>query len=217
MRNNFTIKEVLGYGWEMTKKHFWVFAGALLLSFAIGMMFGFIDTMINPIPEGELYAPFSISSLLINIVSMAISFIISFNLLKMVFAAIDGHMVKFADIFQSIDAKRFVNWIVAALVYGMAVGLGFILFIIPGIYIAVRFMFVQYLILDKNMGIKEAFAMSTEMTEGIKWNLIGLSIASGLLCLAGLILLLVGFIPASITVYFAVAYLYRKLYAANIG
>ncbi len=56
--------------------------------------------------------------------------------------------------------------------------LGLILFIIPGIYFALRFMFVIPLIVDKDLDISEAMKQSTSLTRGIKWPLLGFILVS---------------------------------------
>ncbi len=48
---------------------------------------------------------------------------------------------------------------------------GLLLFIIPGMFWMIKYMFVPMLILDKNMKIGEAFKASANMTSGYRWSL----------------------------------------------
>ena len=58
---------------------------------------------------------------------------------------------------------------------------GLVLFIIPGIYLALRFVFVPVILIDKETTIKEAFKKSTDLTKGTKWKLLGLIIILALI------------------------------------
>ncbi len=53
---------------------------------------------------------------------------------------------------------------------------GLMLFVVPGIYFIVRFMFVLYFIIDKDAGIIESFKLSWHATQGQFWTLSGLAI-----------------------------------------
>ncbi len=121
------------------------------------------------------------------------------------------------------NTKKICNYLLVYLAYCAAIFVGFVLFIIPGIYIAVRYGQVLNLVVDKNMKVSDAFTMSSKMTEGIKWKLLGFGLVQGflMLCLvlAGLICLIVGVFPA---IFIAVGwsamsgiFLYRKLYEIN--
>ena len=63
-----------------------------------------------------------------------------------------------------LDATTFLKYICALLVMSAVIGLGFILFIIPGLYFSVRFIFVPYLIIDGSKSILDAFYKSWNMT-----------------------------------------------------
>ena len=63
---------------------------------------------------------------------------------------------------------------------------GMILFIVPGIIWSIKYMFVPFLILDKNISVKEAFEVSGKITNGHKWLLFAYGLLIGIV---GLILL----------------------------
>jgi uncharacterized membrane protein len=154
------------------------------------------------------------------------SIIVGYNWYRSYFTIYDGHVYKFSDMFvlpNQETINHIANYIIGYVLYILAILVGFILLIIPGIYVAIRFQFVPNLLVDKKMKFKEAFAMSTKMTEDIKWKLIGFGLLQGLIgigvILAGLIALIVGVIPAVFIVFgwmmLANVGLYRKLYSAN--
>ncbi len=70
---------------------------------------------------------------------------------------------------------------VAALLYSTAVVVGLMLFVLPGIYIALKLAFFPYLILDRDAGIIESLQKSFAMTNGSFWDLSAIGIVFGMI------------------------------------
>ncbi len=68
----------------------------------------------------------------------------------------------------------FRGW-AANFLFALLVGLGTSCFIIPGIYFACRFYFYGYALVDKRLGVFEAFREAARLSEGARWALFGLS------------------------------------------
>lgn len=64
--------------------------------------------------------------------------------------------------------------------------------ILPGIYLAVSYMFAPLFVIDKNMEFWSAMETSRKLITKRWWSFFGLAIALGILVLAGFILLGVG-------------------------
>lgn len=75
---------------------------------------------------------------------------------------------------------------------GLAVVLGLICLIIPGIYLSIRLSFVEVLIIDRHMNIRDAFNESWRMTEHYQPPLLFLLFMGILIEIAGLLLCCVG-------------------------
>jgi uncharacterized membrane protein len=97
------------------------------------------------------------------------------------------------------------------ILYGLAILIGLILLIVPGVYLAIKYQFVPYLIVDKGMDPIEAFTESAKMTNGQKWNLFLLILLYILILFVGLLALGVGLLVAAPIVMIAQAYVYKKL------
>jgi uncharacterized membrane protein len=91
------------------------------------------------------------------------------------------------------------------------VAVGFVLLIIPGIYLALTYGQFSYAIIDKDLGILDAFKYSKKITSGQKLQLIKMWLASAGVIILGCLALFVGLIWAVPTVLVASAYVYRKL------
>ena len=110
------------------------------------------------------------------------------------------------------SGAKLLKVIGASFLYGLMVGLGFFCFIIPaiylevtsviylgiipGIYLATRFMFYQTAIVDKDLGVIDSLKYSSALTRDNKWRLIGLTILNTLIVIAGFFALFVGLIWA---------------------
>ena len=101
------------------------------------------------------------------------------------------------------------------LIAGILVVLGFLLFILPGLYISARLMFAPYIGLIENRPILDSVKKAYEITEGKGWKLIGYVVAVIFPIIIILITILTGFavflIPENINAYIAIAYLFSFL------
>jgi len=101
------------------------------------------------------------------------------------------------------------------LIAGILVVLGFLLFILPGLYISARLMFAPYIGLMENRPILDSVKKAYEITEGKGWKLIGYVVAVIFPIIIILITILTGFavflIPVNINAYIAIAYLFSFL------
>ncbi|MHB9285405.1 hypothetical protein ACKVMT_00010 [Halobacteriales archaeon Cl-PHB] len=72
-----------------------------------------------------------------------------------------------------------VNLVVGAILYGLAVVVGLVLFVLPGIFLAVALFFYNYAIVVEDENVFEAFATSWELTKGnrLRLFLLGLIVA----------------------------------------
>ena len=65
----------------------------------------------------------------------------------------------------------FLNFFGVSLLLGLAVLVGTIFLIVPGIFLAVKLIFAPFLVIDKNMGPMEALQESWALTGGIFWKI----------------------------------------------
>lgn len=111
-------------------------------------------------------------------------------------------------------------FIVPALVSGVAATLaiiiGFIALILPGIYIAIRLQFIVFAVLD-GFGPMEALRKSWKMTAGRVWWLFGFNLLGFFINVLGLLFLIVGIVVTFPLTYTAQAIVYKTLFEEAIG
>ncbi len=66
--------------------------------------------------------------------------------------------------------EKWVNLLVANLIGGLLIGLGMVLFVIPGIILALAYALVDYVILDTKLSGVDALKKCREMMKGYKWD-----------------------------------------------
>lgn len=73
--------------------------------------------------------------------------------------------------FISPGFNKFGAMLGASLISVIGIGLGLICFVIPGIYLMVRWVFVPYLIMNENLEISDAFRVSGQLVNGRWWDI----------------------------------------------
>jgi hypothetical protein len=76
---------------------------------------------------------------------------------------------------------RFLAFLGVSIVIGLAEGLGFALFIIPGFMIAVRWLIAPTFVLARGLGVGEALDASRDATDGHRWSIFGALVLTGLI------------------------------------
>lgn len=76
--------------------------------------------------------------------------------------------------------KKIIKLFVISFVVGLIVVLGAVMLIVPAIMFGIWYSFSVWLVLDKNMGIREALKTSKQMTKGKFWKILGRSVIFGL-------------------------------------
>jgi len=183
------------FAWETLTKDFWYFIGlTVVMAVVSGVTGGW--------GRNHVY---------INIIGPVVSAWLTGGILRIVFDYIDGKKRELTDIFTQV--QYFWKILLTNIILGVIIMVGFIFFIIPGIYLAMRFQFTQYFIVDKNLDIGEAMTRSTQLTQGIKLPLSVFALAIVGVMILGAIALGVGVLVAMPLVWLAHVRLYRTLLA----
>lgn len=109
------------------------------------------------------------------------------------------------------DIGKLPSYIIASILYGLAVGFGFLLLIVPGVILATRLQLYIYYIIDKNQGPIESLKSSWNATRGHMLNLIGAMLIAVVINIAGALALLVGLFVTYPATILAGVYIYKKL------
>jgi uncharacterized membrane protein len=208
--NTFSISETITFGWETFKKRPWFFAAVTAL-IGIGSSIGsnmtsVFDHMPDVTPIGGGMIVFGVVSVLLGIL---LSIYLKMGSINFILKAHDNPEA--AEVKDLWAPRPLVTYVVTGIVVGVIIVVGLILLIVPGIIWALRYMFAQYIVMDKKLSISEALAESSRITKGHKGQLalfmlalIGINILGALCLIVGLLVS----IPVSML---AFAHVYRTL------
>lgn len=145
----------------------------------------------------------------VAIADFVLSMIVNLGAIKIALKYRDGEKVEFANLFDSFGILP--AFMAAAVLTTLAVGIGLMFLIIPGIVIAVRFCFYGFLVFDEDAGPIEAIQRSVRITEGVGFDLFLFAMLLAGINFLGVLALGLGLfvsIPVSVL---ATAYVYRDL------
>lgn len=107
--------------------------------------------------------------------------------------------------------KKLLPAIGATILYSLMVGVGFMLFIVPGVYLALRFGFYRTAMVDRDLGVFESFHYSSALTTNNRFSLFVLALLTILIIVTGIIALCVGLIFAIPVAFLSWVVAYRWL------
>jgi len=201
MNDAFSKTEALRFGWETLKAH---------LGFLLGLMLLILG--LNFLPElgrRQTLEAAPLLALVWTLCGYLIQMATQMGLVRISLRLVDGRQPRYGDLFG--DLTTFGRYVAGNLLFLLIILGGLLLLVIPGILCGIKYQFAPFLIVDRNLGIKEAFQESAGITSGVKWEL-GLFflmvMGINLLGLMAFVLGLLFTLPATMTAY---TFVYRKL------
>jgi uncharacterized membrane protein len=179
------IGQYFSRGWEIFKDYAW---GFILFTLVLGLMIGLISFLL-PSPLGARGGdgePFGGANLVANILSPILG--VGYYCVALQIAR--RRPRGFQDFFGGFN--KFVPVFLTALVSGLLIALASVLLILPGIYLAVSYMFAQLLVIDKNLNFWSAMETSRRLITKKWFSFLGLGLLISLLILAGVVFFGVG-------------------------
>lgn len=216
---------------ELTKRHFGMLLviGIIMMAISVGasMVMGFVDGLLdwgqaamlpdvtgNEDIDDALNELASQGSFLNQIVCGIVDTFLGLGIVRIGLNVVSGKPFEIAMLFS--QGGKTLRAFLGEILFGLMVGVGLILLIIPGIYLALRYGQYKNAIVDKDMGLFDAFSYSARITAGNKMPLAGLFILCFLIVIAGAIALLVGLLFAVPLVTLAPIIAYRWMqYGSN--
>lgn len=204
MEPKFMISEVFSTSWKYTKSQIWVLVGLFIGYFILSL----IITLFGMPAQGSI-----VGQLIVNLISAIISCVFMLGYIKNMFQTLDGEEPQFSAYGQ--QSRKIFTYLIASIIYGIAVIIGTVLLIIPGIYLAIRLQFYSAFIVEEDCGIMESLQKSWNLTNGQIMPLFLLFLAMIGIAIVGCILFFVGIFIAAPLIYMMQCYAFRKLNAIS--
>lgn len=194
-------------GWALMQKFFLELLLLMVISFAAQIPVQLMSRGLQASGATPIMIFGGLLALLFGfLVSTPISYGINYVNLKLV----RGEKFDVTDVFMGFK-ENYLNVLLSALLTMVIIMAGFVLLIIPGIIFACKLAFVPYLVMDKKMDAVEAVKTSWKMTNGHSFTIFLMFLLAIPIVLLGLLLLIVGILPAIIWVSAASAALYHAV------
>ena len=122
----------------------------------------------------QIFLSISPENILLNVLSVCVSAYIQVGIALYCLGVYKGNEVGFSTIFSRFNGLK---PIIFMLLLGVAIVLGLILFVVPGIIIALMYSQVFFILAeDPDVGVIEAFNLSNQMMKNNKWQLFMLNL-----------------------------------------
>ena len=177
----------LSRSWELVKGHFWLLVGA---SFVIHLIEGV--PLVGGFLSGPLYG----------------------GLFLLFLKLIRGQRAEFADAFAGFS-DQFLQLFLAGLVGAILGSIGFLFCVLPGIYLAVAWIFAVPLVIDRRLEFWSAMELSRKVISHHWWQMLWLCILGVLVCLLGFLAFCIGIYVAIPVVVGAYAYAYEDIFGSS--
>lgn len=188
MAKSFRVGEMLSNGWELFKLNL-----AFLISYQLVMYF-LMFLMLG-------------SRGFVHIIIWVLTLLVKMGFINSCIMISKGLKPGINQLYQ--NWRLFLSWIISNFFFAVMFTVGIILLVVPGCYVLARFGLFPYFLLDKNLGPIEALKQASRASDGVRWPIFWLFLASIFLNILGLLLFGVGlFITVPVTTLaFAVVYL----------
>lgn len=200
MEERINIAEILSASWNALKSQIWILVGLLVGMIILISVFSMLLMPSMKTITGILIA---------DVIMLVIGLVFRLGYVKNLFQALDGEEPQFSAYGQ--QARKIGTYFVAEVLFSLVVIVGLALLVIPGIYLMLRLMFFETLIVDEDAGILESLRRSWQLTEGQVMPLFLLFLVILGLTLLGLLLLGVGIFITWPLAMMMVCYAFRRL------
>jgi hypothetical protein len=187
-RATIDISSAISRGWALVRDHMAVLVGATILGWLI-----------------------TVGLACIPILGWIVGFVLLGGLDYMFLRRIRGEDVQIGDLFDGFNLAL-LNLTMAGLVKWLLTSIGFLLCILPGIYLAVGYVFALPLVVDKKMEFWTAMEVSRRVVHEHWWSIFALVIVLALVAFAGFLVCGVGEVITIPVASAALMYAYEDLF-----
>jgi hypothetical protein len=189
------VGDIFGRTWEIFKQNIGMCIGLVVVVGVIGMAANMgVGAITNGIRAATRNEGAAMMFNLVGILAVSVlNVFLQMGVLRIFLKIARGQPAEFGELFAG--GPQFLPFLGVGILFGLMVGLGAMLCLVPGIILMLMFWPARYLVLDRNAPVFESFSMASSLMAGNKMNvfLIGLlglllMFAGALPCLLGLII-----------------------------
>jgi uncharacterized membrane protein len=170
LRRNATVDigSAISRGWELVRDNMGVMVGATVLGWVIAIGAGIVP-----------------------ILGWAVGIVLIASIDYMILRRIRGEAIQVGDVFAGFSIA-FMQLALCGLIKSVLTSIGMLLCVLPGIYLAVGYVFALPLIIDKKLDFWPAMEVSRRVVHHHWWSVFALAIVAGIVAVAGILACCVG-------------------------
>jgi uncharacterized membrane protein len=191
----------ISYGWNKFTANAAPLIVGILFVWGAGVVLNLIGI---PISRSGFFV-----QLLWNVVVICVSAVVSMGIVRMALALTKGEPIEMGMAVPS--GPQVVAYGITGVIVGLAVGIGIIFCIIPGIIAATFLLFSSFAVLDENLQPGDALKRSIDLVKANFGGVLGFMVVAFLINVLGALLCLVGLLVSWPVTIVAGAYVYRSL------
>jgi len=207
------IGETLSEAWALTKGNKGTIWLGVLLYFLAYIGIALVATMITGQSLTDPSTQGGVAGMVSNILVAAATAPMTAGMMLIGIKIARKEQVSGTEVFAHFD--KVLPLAVGMVLMYLLVALGFLLLILPGIYLVVAYTMMLPLIVDKNLGPWQALEVSRKAITKHWFAIFGFLIVIGLLYIAGFLALIIGLIWAIPTLSIAHGILYRNMFGGH--
>jgi hypothetical protein len=202
----FTTGEAVSYGWRGFTRNLGPLVVLGLIVIVIQAAMSFIGAQFET----------GLGQALFGIVSTIVTYILTVGLIRAALAVVDGVRPEVGMLFRG---EGVVNYIIASIVAGLAIAVGLVLCIIPGLIVGFLFQFYGFATVDHTHreGAFQALGTSARLARENVGPVLLFDLAAIGLLILGALLCGVGLLVAYPVVIIAAAYVWRRLVRGHVA
>jgi hypothetical protein len=193
---NFDIGRVISRTFSVTGNNFLVFFALALLARVPLLALQLAQVANGPAQQGAAFNPGLVLTALASVlISLIMSFVLQAALVHGTIVSLNGRRASFVDCLGT-GIRLFIPVLGITLLVGFGAMLGFLLFVVPGIMLLIRWIVAVPVRVAEGPGILKAMGRSAELTHGHRWAIFGAALVFVLIAI-GLAMLLIPFAAAT--------------------
>lgn len=215
-------------GWELLKRNVSVIVLVGVVYFGVMIGVGVVSGLLEVLADGgaaptsspfeqggngEVPAGVVAVQVVTQIITQLVSTFLGLGATRIGLNLVSGREASVGMLFG--EGNKLLRAIGASILFGLMVAIGFMLLIVPGIYLALRFGQYMYGIVDKDLGVIDSLKYSSSITTNNRLNLFVLWIFGFLLTIAGMLACGVGLLVVIPIMWLASCVAFRWLQFGN--
>lgn len=209
----FGVMDTISEAWQNLSglKRYIIGAGILmyiLLAFVLGILIAIVMPSMGSDPEDPM--PMLFAQLVLQPVMFIVIMPFVGGIIVMCLKHLQGRDVTFGDLFSVFN--KTLPLFLAAILINILVSLGFLLLILPGIYLGVSYLLVVPLIIDRDLGVWEAMEASRKAITKRWFSVFGMYLLLGLIVIISMIPLGIGLIWSIPLMALSFMLMYQKMF-----